>query len=111
VGKASDEQPSASVTPAPYFLPMTALLKLPGYLPQLVGKTIAHNMLIFHQGGRFQLWQFYTDGTSYEFYGEGYISGVRGIGRTAIEDVSSSVRLSKADILLIPDRRKVRRER
>jgi hypothetical protein len=32
-----------------------------------VGKTIAHNMLIFQQGGRFQLWQFYIDGTSHAF--------------------------------------------
>ena len=54
---------------------MSALSKLPGYLPQLVGKTIAHNMLIFYQGGQFQLWQFYTDGTSYEFYGRGDVSG------------------------------------
>jgi hypothetical protein len=90
---------------------MSALSKLPGYLPQLVGKTIAHNMLIFYQGGQFQLWQFYTDGTSYEFYGEGYISGVRGIGRTAIGSVFQSVGRSKAEVLLIPDRRKVRRER
>jgi hypothetical protein len=67
-------------------------------------------MLIFHQGGRFQLWQFNTDGTSNEFYGEGYISGVRGVGRTAIEDVFQSVRRSKAEVLLIPDRRRVRRE-
>ena len=88
---------------------MSALSKLPGYLPQLVGKTIAHNMLVFYQGGRFQLWQFYTDGTSYEFYGDGYISGVRGIGGLAIEDVFQSIGRSKAEVLLIPDRRKVGR--
>jgi hypothetical protein len=74
-----------------------------------VGKTIAHNMLIFHQNGRFQLWQFYTDGTSYEFYGDGYISGVRGTGCNAIESVFRSVGRSKVEVLLAPDRRRVPR--
>jgi hypothetical protein len=34
-----------------------------------VGKTIERTMLVFHSDDRFQLWQFFTDGTSYEFYG------------------------------------------
>jgi hypothetical protein len=67
-------------------------------------------MVSFYQGGQFQLWQFYTDGTSYEFYGEGYISATRRIGGMAIEDVFRSVGRSKAEVLLVPDRRRVRRE-
>jgi hypothetical protein len=34
-------------------------------LPMLVGKTIARTMMVFHGGGRHQLWHFFTDGTSH----------------------------------------------
>jgi hypothetical protein len=56
---------------------MSALTKLPTVLPQLVGKTIARTMLVFHADRGFQLWQFFTDGTSYEFYASNEISGAR----------------------------------
>jgi hypothetical protein len=32
---------------------MSALAKLPGVLPSLVGKTIERTMLVFHPDGRF----------------------------------------------------------
>jgi hypothetical protein len=85
---------------------MTALIKLPDVLPMLVGKTIARTMLVFHGDGRHQLWFFFTDGTSYEFYGRGDISGARGTDRTAIEAVYRSVLPGGAKVLLAPDRRR-----
>jgi hypothetical protein len=54
---------------------MSALAKLPGVLPSLVGKTIERTMLVFHPDGRFQLWLFFSDGTYYEFYGSNDLSG------------------------------------
>jgi hypothetical protein len=89
---------------------MTALLKLPGYLPQLVRKTIARTMLVFHGDERHQLWLFFTDGTSYEFYGRGDISCARLPDRTAVEAVYRSVLPGGAKVLLTPDRRKMRRK-
>jgi hypothetical protein len=88
---------------------MTAFTKLPAVLPRLVGKTIARTMLVFHKNGHYQLWQFYTDGSAYEFYGSGPMSGARSPDRTAIETVYRSVLPSGAEVLLAPDRRKVPR--
>jgi hypothetical protein len=88
---------------------MSALIKLPGVLPRLVGKTIARTMLVFHASGRFQLWLFFTDGTSYEFYGRNDISGARGPTGTRVEDVFRSVMRCGVEVLLAPDRRRVRR--
>jgi hypothetical protein len=88
---------------------MSALTKLPTVLPQLVGKTLARTMLVFHKDGRFQLWQFFTDGTSYEFYGRNDISGARGLDSTTVEAVFRSVIPGGAEVLLAPDRRKERR--
>jgi hypothetical protein len=88
---------------------MTALIKLPDVLPMLVGKTIARTMMVFHGDGRHQLWLFFTDGTSYEFYGRGDISGARHPDQTAVEAVFRSVLPGGAKVLLAPDRRKVGR--
>jgi hypothetical protein len=88
---------------------MSALIKLPSVLPRLVGKTIARTMLVFHKDGRFQLWQFFTDGTSYEFYGRNDISGARGLDGTTVEAVFRSVMPGGGEVLLAPDRRKVSR--
>lgn len=88
---------------------MSALIKLPGVLPRLVGKTIARTMLVFHKDGRFQLWQFFTDGTSYEFYGRNDISGARGLDGTTVEAVFRSVMPVGAEVLLAPDRRRLSR--
>jgi hypothetical protein len=63
---------------------MSALAKLPDVLPSLVGKTIERTMLVFHADGRFQLWQFFTDGTSYEFYGSNDLSGALRAMRCAL---------------------------
>jgi hypothetical protein len=88
---------------------MTALIKLPDVLPMLVGKTIARTMLVIHEDGRHQLWLFFTDGTSYEFYGRGDISGARHPDETAVEAVFRSVLPGGAKVLLAPDMRKVGR--
>ena len=72
---------------------MSALAKLPGVLPSLVGKTIARTMLVFHADGRFQLWQFFTDGTSYEFYGSNDLSGALRAMRCALCAESSGLRV------------------
>lgn len=88
---------------------MSALAKLPEVLPQLAGKTIERTMLVFHADGRFQLWQFFTDGTSYEFYGRNDLSGARRPTDTRVEDVFRSVMKGKVELLLAPDRRKVDR--
>jgi hypothetical protein len=88
---------------------MSALIKLPTVLPRLVGKTIARTMLVFHTSGRFQLRLFFTDGTSYEFYGRNDISGARGLDGTTVEAVFRSVMPGGAEVLLAPDRRKVSR--
>jgi hypothetical protein len=88
---------------------MSALIKLPGVLPLLVGKTIARTMLVFHASGRFQLWQFFTDGTSYEFYGRNDISGARGLDGTTVEAIFRSVMPGGAEVLLAPDRRRMSR--
>ena len=85
---------------------MSAIAKLPDVLPSLVGKTIERTMLVFHADGRFQLWQFFTDGTSYEFYGSNDLSGARRPTGTRVEDVFRSVRKGKVEVLLAPDRRR-----
>jgi hypothetical protein len=81
---------------------MSALAKLPGVLPSLVGKTIDRTMLVFHADGRFQLWQFFTDGTSYEFYGRNDLSGARRPRWTKVDGVSRSVRNGDMEVLLSP---------
>jgi len=100
---------SASVTPPPHCSPMTALIKLPDVLPMLVGKTIARTMLVFHGDGRHQLWLFFTDGTSYEVYGRGDISGARRPTETRVEDVFRSATKGGVEVLVAPDRQKERR--
>jgi hypothetical protein len=63
-------------------------------------------MLVFHGDERHQLWQFFTDGTSYEFYGSSDLSGARRPTGTRVEDVFRSVRKGKVEVLLAPDRRR-----
>jgi hypothetical protein len=88
---------------------VSTLIKLPNVLPQLVGKTITRTMLVFHADGRFQLWRFFTDGMSCEFYGANEIGGARRPRGTTVEDVYRSVSRPGVRVLLAPDRRKERR--
>jgi hypothetical protein len=81
---------------------MSALIKLPDVLPMMVGKTVTRTMMVFHGDGRHQLWLFFTDGTSYEFYGRGDISGARHPDRTAVEAVCRSVLPGGVTVLLAP---------
>lgn len=66
---------------------MAPLTKLPTVLPQLVGKTVARTMLVIHPDSRSQLWLFFTDQTSYEFYADAEIGGARRPTGTTVEEV------------------------
>jgi hypothetical protein len=85
---------------------MPPLTKLPTVLPQLVGKTVERTMLVVHPDSRSQLWLFFTDGTSYEFYAESEIGGARRPSAMTVEGVFCSVSRPGVGVLLAPDRRK-----
>ncbi len=84
---------------------MAPLTKLPTILPQLVGKTIERTMLVVHPDSRSQLWLFFTDQNSYEFYADAEIGGARRPTGTTVEEVFRSVHRPGVNVLLAPDRR------
>ncbi len=98
-----------AVSPSAQLPAMNPLVKLRDVLPKLAGKTIERTMLVIHADGGFQVWLFFTDGTSYEFYGRNDISGARTPDGTTVEQAYRSVRSAGVEVLLAPDRRKVSR--
>lgn len=74
--------------------------KLASALPEALGKTIAHIVVTEHQG-RFQLVLVFTDGTHYEFYGEGWLSGARQVGPCPHDVLQGAWTRSATDSLVV----------
>ena len=55
--------------------------KISEALARVSGKTIERVFVAGHKDGRFQLYLVFRDGTYYEFYGTGALSGARCIDR------------------------------
>lgn len=81
-----------------------SLAKLQDALPQLVGRTVERTLVSEHPDGRFQIYLIFTDGTAYEFYGETFINGARGLDRATVSEICSWMP-RKARVLVAPDRR------
>jgi hypothetical protein len=53
------------------------VLKLTNAMPGIVGKTVERVVLVRRPHWQFQMYLCFTDGTHYEFYGDGSLSGAR----------------------------------
>ena len=67
--------------------------KLSRSLSAVIGKTIERVLLVSRAHGRVEMYFCFTDGTHYEFYGDGSLSGARTIDREGVESLRA--RLAK----------------
>ena len=84
--------------------------KLIEHLPKLVGKTISQAVISEHLNNRIQFYLLFTDGTAYEFYTEGWLSGARGLERGTVDEVLARSRSNGSAQRVAPDRRRVPRD-
>lgn len=65
--------------------------KIAAGLPGVLGKTIAGAFLVEYARGHFRVILTFTDGTHYELYGDGTVSGSRSIEDGGTDDVRRTV--------------------
>ena len=69
--------------------------KLSTGLRGTIGKTISNVAMVQHSGGQFRLFLVFTDGTHYELYGDGFLSGARSVEPGDAAEVRQIVTRSK----------------
>ena len=79
-------------------LPSVDIKKLSSALPGALGKTLHRVFIADHQDGRFQLVLVFTDGTHYELYGSGSLSGARDLEGGDSAEVRRRLALSPATV-------------
>lgn len=85
----------------PKRLPSVDAKKLASALPGTLGKTLHRMFMADHDGERFQLVLVFTDGTHYELYGTGTLSGARDVEEGDQEEVRRRLALSRASVIEI----------
>ena len=85
----------------PKRLPSIDAKKLGSALPAALGKTLHRVFLADHEGERFQLVLVFADGTHYELYGTGTLSGARDLERGDDVEVRRRLSLSRASVMEI----------
>lgn len=76
--------------------------KLTTGLSGAIGKTVTRVFLVKRRRGQFQLFLVFADGTNYELYGEGWISGARCVDREDDERIRARLSLDTAVLAEVP---------